>query len=256
MSLSGPPPMSQSGERRYHCALPVTLRRKGEDLQLLTSVVSFKDAFVRTSSPPPTNSLVRLVFTLPPDDAKIALSAHVTRVVGGHDGEDDQYPGFEARFVALDGPAKDLWEGLVWKLRREHQEAGATTVTFARPSYVARFQLSAPMADDITLTPDSIEELLRIIAEDIPACTLFVPTATSVVLGANIRVRLVHPITLDFVPLEGVVRRRGAGTQGGVLVGLSKLPMDARVALREMADSVVVLEDYDVELFDETSVTP
>ncbi len=178
----------------------------------------------------------------------------MTRVVVP-DGVEEHYPGFAARFVALDGAVKDRWESLVYKLRRDHRESGAKTVMFARPSYVARFQLTAPVVDDIRLVPDSLEELERIIREDIPAGTLFIPTATSVVLGANVSVKLVHPITRDVVPLEGIVRRRGAGAQAGVLVGLAKLSMDVRVGLQELLDSVVVLEDYDVELYEEPTLT-
>ncbi len=251
--LSGPPPESQV-ERRYRCALPVALRRRGEDLQLLTSDVTFKDAFVRTAAPPPENSLVRLVFTLPPDDAKLAVSAHVTRVVTTLAG-DDEYPGFAARFVALDGPVKDLWEKLVLKLRREHAASVTTTVTFARPSYVARFQLTAPVADDIRLLPETIEDFARVVTEDIPTGMLFIPTTTSATLGANVCVKVVHPITRDVFPLEGVVRRRGAGSQAGVLVGLAKLSFEQRVALQELVESVVVLSDYDVELFEEPSLS-
>ena len=253
MNSTTVPPASQ-GERYYRCALPVTLRRRGENLELLTSEVSFKDAFIRTAEPPPVNSLVRLVFTLPPDDAKVTLSAHVTRVVAPGSGE-EHYPGFGARFVALDGPAKDSWESLVWTLRREHQDAGITTVTFARPSYVARFQLKAPVAEDIRLEPGSVEELTRVVTEDNPSGTLFVATRTQVVLGANVCVQIVHPITRDVFPLEGVVRRRGAGAEPGVLIGIGKLPMDVRVGLQELVDSVVVIEDYDVELYEEPSLT-
>lgn len=254
MSLSsGPPPPSQ-GERRFHCALPVTLRRRGEDLHLLTSDVTFKDAFIRSTAPPPLNSLVRLVFALPPDDTKLALSAHVTDVVPA-EGSAERYPGFAVRFVALDGAAKDLWEGLVWRLKRDHREAAATTVMFARPSYVARFQLGAPVADDIRLAPGSVEELARIINEEIPTGTLVIPTAAPTVLGANVRVEIVHPITDDVVPLEGVIRRRGAGAQAVVMVGLAKISMDLRIALQELLDSVVVLDEYDVELYEDAAVT-
>jgi hypothetical protein len=252
MNFASAPPPSQ-GERCYHCALPVTLRRRGEDRELLTSEVSFREAFIRTTDAPPQNSLVRLVFTLPPDDAKIALSSHVTRVVAAGSGE-EHYPGFAARFVGLDGPVKERWENLVFTLRREHQDSGATTVTFARPSYVARFQLKAPVADDIRVTPSSVEDLTRIVNEDIPSGTLFIATRTSVVLGANVCVKLVHPITQDVFPLEGVVRRRGAGAEPGVLVGLARLSMDVRVGLQELVNSVVVVEDYDVELYEEPSV--
>jgi len=255
MSFTSAPPSGSSQDRRYHCALPVTLRRRGEDLHLLTSSVTFTDAFIRTTAPPPINSLVRLSFAMPPDERRLALSAHVTGIVAADSGV-DHYPGFAARFVGLDGPPRELWESLVWKLRREHQEAGTSTVVFARPSYVARFQLGAPVAEDLCLVPDTVEDLARVVHEDVPSGNLFVPTATSMMLGANVRVNVVHPITKDVVPLDGVVRRRGTGDRPGVLVGLAKVSRELGVALQELLESVLVLEDYDIELFDDPSVSP
>jgi hypothetical protein len=240
-------------ERRYRCAVPVTLRRRGTDLALLTSEVSFRDAFVRTTDAPPANSLVRLVFTLPPDDAKITLSAHVTRVIAA-DAVQDHYPGFIARFVGLDGPVKARWEALVQELRREHSESEDTTVVFAPLEYVDRFQRKAPAAGDLWLRPSTVEELDSLVRGDIPGGAVFVPLASGTP-GTNVTVQLVHPITESAFPLEGVVKRPGTGGHpGGVTVGLSPLTDQSRVELQEMVDSVVVLEDYDIELFEEPSV--
>jgi hypothetical protein len=245
-------------EKRYRCAVPVTLRRRGTDQPLLTSEVSFRDTFVRTNDPPPANSLVRLVFTLPPDDAKIALSAHVTSVIGGQ-AVHDHYPGFVARFVGLSGPAKDTWEALIQALRREHAESADTTVVFAAVSYVDLFQRKAPAAGDLWLRPPTVDELERIVQQDIAQGTLFVPSASPVTPGANVTVQLVHPVTEAVFPLEGVVKRPGAGPhaagRSGVAIGLSPLSDPARKELQEMADSVVVVEDYDVELFEQPSVS-
>ena len=240
------------GELRFRCAVPVTLRKRGIDLNLLTSEVSFRDAFVRTTAAPPVNSLVRLVFTLPPDDAKVTLSAHVTGVITA-DGNPDHYPGFVARFVGLDGAAKERWEGLVQSLRGEDLGAVDTTVVFAPLSYVDLFQSTGPAAGDLWLQPQSVEELDRIVREEIPSGSVFIATASPITAGANVTVQLLHPITQAVFALEGIVRRRGPGAraQDGVVVGVAPLSPERSVELSEMADSVVVLEDYDIELYDE-----
>jgi hypothetical protein len=243
-------PDARPGELRFRCAVPVTLRRKGADLNLLTSEVSFKDAFVRTTAAPPANSLVRLVFTLPPDDAKITLSSHVTSVITA-DGNPDHYPGFVAKFVGLDGAAKERWEGLVQSLRGEELGAVDTTVVFAPLSYVDLFQSQGPAAGDLWLQPTSVEELERIVRDEIPTGNVFIPTASAVTPGANVTVQLLHPITQSVFAMEGVAKRRGPGVQEGVLVALSAMSPERLVELQEMADSVVVVEDYDIELYDE-----
>jgi hypothetical protein len=243
---------SRPGELRYRCAVPVTLRRKGTDLHLLTSEVSFKDAFVRTAAAPPANSLVRLVFTLPPDDAKITLSAHVTSVIVA-DGNSDHYPGFTARFVGLDGAAKDRWEALVQSLRPEDMGAVDTTVVFAPLSYVDLFQSQGPAAGDLWLQPPSVEELERIVREEIPTGTVFVPKAAAVTAGANVKIQLLHPVTQAVFAIDAIARRRGSDPRDhdGVVVSVPPLTKEKLAELNEMADSVVVLEDYDVELYDE-----
>jgi hypothetical protein len=219
--------------------------------------VSFRGAYVRTSEPPPVNSLVRLIFTLPPDGATVTLSAHVIRVAPRSEGL-DQYPGFVARFVALDGPVKQRWEELIAWLRSEHAEAIRTTVTFARQSYLRLFQQKAPTADDLWLRPATVEDLLHILDAEVPGGVLAVPSTEAVPAGANVTVRLVHPVTQDVVVLPGIVRRRGeeARPLDHVLVNLLPVPDELQKALAELADSVVVLEDYDIELFEEPELAP
>jgi hypothetical protein len=241
---------TRPGEPRFRCAVPVTLRRKGADLGLLTSEVSFRDAFVRTLSAPPVNSLVRLVFTLPPDGASIGVSAHVISVVTVADNA-DHYPGFLARFVGLDGPPKHRWETLIESLRGEGFGPNETTAVFAPAGYVALFQRQAPAADDVWLEPQSVEELQRIIRLDMGRGSVFVPSAKPVTPGTNVTVMLVHPVTQAVFPLDGVVRRRGAEVRDGIVVGVAPLTPERVQELTEMADSVLVVEDYDVELYDE-----
>jgi hypothetical protein len=235
----------------YRCAVPVTLRRKGTDLHLLTSEVSFTEAFVRTNAPPPANSLVRLVFTLPPDDTQIALSSHVTSVIAMNDNP-DHYPGFTARFVGLDGPAKERWEALVQSLRTEDSGASDTTVVFAPLSYVDLFQAQGPAAGDLWLQPASVDELDRIVREQIPTGAVYVASSTPFTPGTNVVIQLLHPVTQAVFAMDGVVRRRPADVPEGVtVVGVAPLTRERALALSEMADSVVVIEDYDVELYDE-----
>lgn len=242
---------ARPGEPRFRCAVAVSLRKRGADLHLLTSEVSFRDAFVRTTSAPPVNSLVRLVFTLPPDDAKITLSAHVTQLIA-EGASTEHYPGFVARFVGLDGAAKERWEALVQSLRGEELGATDTTVVFAPLSYVDLFQSQGPAAGDLWLQPGSVEELERIVRDEIPTGMLYIASATPFTPGANVTVQLLHPVTQAVFALEGSVRRRGADIpEGYVVVALAPLTGARSTELAEMADSVVVVEDYDIELYDE-----
>ncbi len=66
---------------------------------------------------------------------------------------------------------------------------------------------------------------------------------------------LVHPITQAVFSLEGVVRRRGAKVRDGLVVGVAPLTPERGRELAEMADSVQVLEDYDIELYEEPVFT-
>ena len=142
------------------------------------------------------------------------------------DGTADHYPGFVARFVGLDGAAKDRWEGLVQSLRGEDLGAVDTTVVFAPLSYVDLFQSSGPAAGDLWLQPQSVEELDRIVREEIPSGSVVIPTAAPMTPGANVTIQLLHPITQTVFALEGVVRRR-AGAQEGVVVAVAPLSPSA-----------------------------
>ena len=250
----------KSEESFYRCGLAVTLRRRGADLHLLTSDLSFQGAFVRTDEAPPDNSLVRLVFTLPPDDTSLALSAHVVRVVKPGASKDDQYPGFHARFIGLNGPPKARWESVIWSLKRDHKQSVHTTVNFTRPSYLNLMQQKVAETASVRWRPTTVEDLARIVREDIPSGTIFVASSNGPAPGTKVSVELVHPITGELLALQGVVRRRGGGGGGtggateGVLVALAPLIEDARAALTEMVESVHIIPDYDVDLFDKPSL--
>jgi hypothetical protein len=239
----GPP------DRTFRCALAVILKKRTENLELLTSEISFAGAFVRTTAPPPLNSLVRLLVTLPPDDMVLDVSAHVTEIVGPT-GDAEHYPGFAARFVALNGPVKRRWETLVQSVR---STVSARTITFARPSYVMRLQLKEPTSQ-LRYRPSTFEELATLIEEQIPAGSFFVPTTDPVVLGSNVKVTIVHPITEDTLELPGSIVRNGSGAPGA-LVRLAPLDDATRALVKEFADSVVVHVDYDVSLFDEAALS-
>ena len=254
-------PEAKSEERFYRCSLPVTLRRRGADLHLITSDISFQGAFIRTEEAPPLNSLVRVCFTLPPDDTTLALSAHTVQVVKPGS-TTNQYPGFGAHLVGMNGDIKARWESLVWSLKREHKQSVHTTVNFARPSYLSlvRQQQKTKVPEGATLRwlPESVEMLARIVREDIPSGTIFVAaTGTTTPPGTKVCVELVHPITAEILALPGVIRRRGGvGAADGVLVALSPVSAELSLALTDMADSVCVVPDYDIDLFARPSLVP
>ncbi len=231
---------------RFRCALPVTLRKRSGALELLTSDVSFRDAFVRTDAPPPISSLVRLDFVLPPDGATISISAAVDAIVPASP-DAAHYPGFLARLIGLDGPPKARWDALVQSLREHHPDATRTTVVFARRSYVDRFQQRGIPSLALRYRPASVGELAAAVESAVVGGLLSVPTAMAIVLGAPVELQLEHPITEECVSLPGVVKRRDtqAGTVG---VALEPQGADAARDLREFADSVVVIGEYDIDL--------
>ncbi len=52
----------------------------------------------------------------------------------------------------------------------------------------------------------------------------------------------------------GTVRRPDATVSNGVDVGLAELTHEARAALAEFKDSVMLLSDYDIEVIDAPTV--
>jgi hypothetical protein len=252
MSEQGEASLSALG-RRFRCALPVTLRKRSQDLELLTGDVSLTGAFVRSSDCPPKNSLVRLVFTLPPDDTKLTVSGMVLHVVSRADRNPDEYPGFAVQFVGFNGPPQERWEQLVRPLTREPGAERRKTAVFARPSYVQRFRSTAPVALDLELRP-TIEELGQLVGDEIPGGTVFVPTDVAVSPGTNVVVRVVHPLAQESFPLEGTTRRPDGTTARGVDVRLVELTAEGRAALADFRDSVMVVDDYDIEVLEAPQV--
>jgi hypothetical protein len=253
---------SQQGEaalaalgQRFRCALPVTLRRRSKDLDLLTGDVSLSGTFVRSNECPPVNSLVRLEFTLPPDDAKLTVSGSVLHVVSSADHNLNEYPGFAVQFVGFSGPPKARWEQLVRPLGRDPGAARKKTMVFAPPSYMERFRSTAPAAVELELRP-TMEQLVWLVDDEIPGGTVFVPTEAAVAPGANVVVRLVHPLAQESFPLEGSARRPDATAGRGVDVRLVELSAEGRKALVAFRDSVMLVDDYDIEILDAPQVRP
>jgi hypothetical protein len=238
--------------QRFRCALPVTLRKRSQDLELLTGDVSLTGAFVRSNDCPPKNSLVRLVLTLPPDDTTLTVSGMVLHVVSSEDRNPNEYPGFAVQFMGFNGPAKERWEQLVRPLSRDPGAERKKTVVFAAPSYVQRFRSKGPVALDLELRP-TVEELAKLIDLEIPGGTVFVPTDVAVTPGTNVIVRVVHPLAQDSFPLEGTARRPD-GRARGIDVRLVELTAEARTALADFRDSVMVVDDYDIEVLEAPSV--
>jgi hypothetical protein len=149
--------------------------------------------------------------------------------------------------VGLSGLPRERWDQLLRRLRREHPDGQGSTLVLARPSYVDRFQRRGLVALDTPLRPTNGRQLRELVEGQILHGALFVPTDMAIVVGATVNVQLLHPITGDEFPLEGVVRRRDAAP-AGVHVELTGLTEEIREGLQEFVDSVVVVADYDVEV--------
>lgn len=236
-------------ETRYRCALAVTVRRRTQDVEALTTNVGTGGAFVRSEASPPRSSLVRLVFTLPGTTSRLEVSACVADVVEPAAAL-DTYPGFDARFVGLSGAPKEQWDSLLRGLRRDGLNDRSSTLVLARPSYVDRFQRRGLVALETPLRVANQDELRALVDQQVRKGALFVPTAMAIVVGASINVQLMHPVTGDEFPLEGVVRRREQGSRPGVHVELTPLGPETSAGLDEFLDSVLVVADYDVEILD------
>ena len=126
-------------------------------------------------------------------------------------------------------------------------------MVFAAPSYVERFRSTAPAVVDLVLRP-TVEQLARLIDEEIPGGTVFVPTDQAVSPGTNVVVRVVHPLAQESFPLEGTVRRPDETTARGVGVRLVDLTAEARAALADFRDSVMLVDDYDIEVLEAPQV--
>jgi hypothetical protein len=104
-------------EPRIDAKLPVVVVRGKTTTDLETSDVSFKGLFVRTQSPPPVRSLVRLRVALPSRE----IEAHAMAV---HVGD----AGVGLQFWGLAGPDRTAWDDYVRDLA-ETRRASAKTAT-------------------------------------------------------------------------------------------------------------------------------
>ena len=95
-------------EPRIEKKIPVSIVRGKVLLELETSDISFKGLFLRTASPPPVRSLVRLRVALP----SRAIEAHAMAV---HIGE----AGVGLQFWGLAGPDRNAWDDFVRELTEE-----------------------------------------------------------------------------------------------------------------------------------------
>jgi Tfp pilus assembly protein PilZ len=237
---------SSSLDRHYRCALAVALKRRGGDAEVLTSQVSFGGVFVRIDQPPPLGSLVRIVLTLP-DEANLAVSAHTTEIVDPVLAP-DRYPGFFAKFLAFSGSPKERWEGFVQTLSRDRVDLLTTTLVLARPSYVERFRRNNALAVDVPFRPMTVQELSLIVGMEVLNGSLFVPTELGLMVGANVNVQLVHPLSEQVFPLLGnVIGRKTTGVRG-VDVAFAPISSETREGLLEFVDSVLLIQEYDIDV--------
>jgi hypothetical protein len=115
--------------------VPVVVVRGRATIDLETSDVSFKGLFLRTESPPPVRSLVRLRVALP----KREIEAHAMAV---HVGDS----GVGLQFWGLAGPDRTAWDEFVSELV-ESRRASAKTAT--PPPVSVKVPPSSPPASSL-----------------------------------------------------------------------------------------------------------
>jgi hypothetical protein len=125
-------------EARIDARIPVTIVRGRKTEELETSDVSFKGLFMRTASPPPLRSLVRLRVALPAGSAKREIEVHAMaiHVIAPRD---DHQGGVGLQFWGLAGPDRQVWDDFIRTLiqaRRAAAKAAATSATVkVHPAY-------------------------------------------------------------------------------------------------------------------------
>lgn len=195
-------------DKRYAMQVPVSLRLGKRTKELLTENVSYRGVFVRSDTPVPLRTLLRLNLFLEPLNVEIGVHATSVYVVStAFAGR--RVPGIGAQFFALDGPTRRLWERFVDHVR-ENVEPSSGRALEATPF--------PPGAEDVYAHDYSAELLLRCTRADLehlvhcsfPTRRLFVRTDLDLAVGSEICLEIVHPDTDELYPLscavEGVVR--------------------------------------------------
>jgi len=101
-------------EQRFPARIIARVQRRGSDVELVTSDVSFRGAFIRTDAPPALRQLVKVAFAIPSGQLVSAHAMVVHIVEPGAEGT-----GAAGMGVQFWGPIQEAraWEQYVYELK-------------------------------------------------------------------------------------------------------------------------------------------
>jgi hypothetical protein len=186
------PDKEQRRARRYAAQLRVELRERDKSHAVVATDVSRHGIFVSTQDSPAAlpreRHLVQLLLHLP--DGSTSVSARVARVLPGI--------GFGAEFFALSAEAKNAWDNFVSGLSlsgvpQKRKVIDGTDEGAQAPVFVVRLK--------------SLESLRNYEEKHLRAGGTILVTPVLPALGSPVRLAVVHPLTQQEMPLDGVVRQ-------------------------------------------------
>lgn len=236
----GKPSKERRRAERQLAAIPVMLRRRSADAQLVTADVSRTGVYIVTDSPPPERELLRLSLELP-DGRPLDVIGVVARTEGRPDGENaegaDGAPGMGIDFFALDKEDRHRWERYVRQLEEEGALA-AGPHTSPRPLPTRR-RHPRHFSQFLVRLRDR-KRLQELYTRDISSGGMFLGTPRPGKVSERVQVILIHPDSRMKFYLRGRVVRivdDVPPTQRGVAVAFDVLGEERDEALVDFIDS-------------------
>jgi hypothetical protein len=234
-------------DRRHPYQLEGAILARDGNVEITTTDVSFRGAFLKTDTPPPLRQLVRVRLVLPADFGaphEITLTAMVVNIVppGASHGRD---PGAGVELYGASGELRAQWERFI----RYVDELCAVTdhasaPTSRRPSPLRRdVHLSVDLEPVSKIQTVASKETRELGVQDISRGEMFVRTDAALGVGTGVVLDLVDPISRVPFPIDCVVRRREFGTNSGVAVQFLDMDAEAWRKLLAFLKPTAVIEE-------------
>ena len=210
-------------DRRFPAQVPVTILSLRGDVSGVTENASYRGVLIRTEQSPPARQLVRLRIAVPGhgDIVTNGMVVHLASVGAG-------VTEVGVSFYGLDGQPRAAWEKFIQSLQASERPAAgdkaAPASSPAGPREAGR---------ELVVAVASVDALERLVSRDIARGRLRIQADPSLVVGAPVCIRLVHPETHASLVLDGKVRLRLDG--GSLSIELAPIDDSTRTRLADFA---------------------
>ena len=236
--------------KRIDVTVPVLVRLKSANIELVTGNISRHGVFMRTDNPLPDRQLVKMRFTIPGSIALEVVGMVARRVLPGSSGPSG--PGMGVDFFSIGKDDKKVWDRFCMELERKPELATVMQSSPARTenSFIGRLQeikKSAPPVSESSAPKQAPVrrrhpryaatflirmrdrgELSSYYCRDISGGGTFLKTTLLKQLGEMLELVLIHPETdQEFALAAKVVRVVDGPTETDQGMGLSFEPLTA-----------------------------